>query len=86
MDRLIVRSMNPYRRGILSTVDLLVLTSLDKLILILKIIFLFFTKQASLIRRSTALSLPPKLVFPGIGNSYRRGRLSTDSVQLTYLY
>jgi hypothetical protein len=42
----------------LSTVDLLVLTSFEHLIFILKILFTFFTKQATLIRRSTVLRLP----------------------------
>jgi hypothetical protein len=51
--------------GRLSTVDLLVLTSLEQLTLILKILFSFFTKQATLIRRSTVQSVPPQLVFPG---------------------
>ncbi len=50
--------------GSLGTVDLLVLTSLDHLILILKILFSFFTKQATLIRRSTVLGLPLQLGFP----------------------
>jgi len=54
----------PYRRGRLSTVNLLVLTSLDQLIFKLKILFTFFTKQATLMRRSTVLSLPLQLVFP----------------------
>ncbi len=31
-----------------------------------KILFIFFTKQAQLIRRSTVPSLPPQLVFPGL--------------------
>jgi hypothetical protein len=44
--------------GRLSTVDLLVLTSLDKLVFELKI-FSFFTKQATLMRRSTVPGLPP---------------------------
>jgi hypothetical protein len=44
-------------------VDLLVLTSLEQLILILKILFMYFPKQATLMRRSTVLSLPPQLVF-----------------------
>ncbi len=54
-----------YWRGRLSTVDLLLLTSLDKLLFTLKILFTLFKKQAILIRRSTVLSLPPpQLVFP----------------------
>jgi hypothetical protein len=46
-----------YWRGMLSTVDLLVLTSLDQSLFILKILFTFITKQAT-IMRSTVLSLP----------------------------
>jgi hypothetical protein len=42
-----------------STVDLLVLTSLDQLLFVYKILFTFFTKQATLIRMSTVLSLTP---------------------------
>ncbi len=53
-----------YWGGRLSTDDLLVLTSLDQLVFILKILFSFFTKQATCMRRSTALSLPLQLVFP----------------------
>jgi hypothetical protein len=52
-----------YRRGKLSTVDLLVLTSLDQLPF-LKILLTSFTKQASSMRGSTVLSLPSYLVFP----------------------
>ncbi len=52
--------------GRLSTVDLLVLTSLDQLIFKLEILFSFLTKQAILMRRSTVLSFPPQLVFPAI--------------------
>jgi hypothetical protein len=50
----------------LSTVDLLVLTSLDQLGFKLKILFSFFTKQATLLRRSTVLSLTPQVVFPAL--------------------
>ncbi len=49
-------------------VDLLVLTSLDQLLLILKIFLPFFTKQANLIWRSIVLSLPCQSVFPGSTN------------------
>jgi len=59
------KSRKSYRRGKLSTVDLLVLTSLVQLLFILKIFFTFFTKQVTLMRRSTVQSLPPQLVFPG---------------------
>jgi hypothetical protein len=58
-----------YRGGRLNTVDLLVLTSLDQLGFILKILFSFFTKQATW--RSTVLSLPPQLVFPALPNIVR---------------
>ncbi len=52
--------------GRLSIVDLLVLTSLDQFLFILKILLNFFTKEANtLMRRSVVLSLPPQLVFPG---------------------
>ncbi len=54
-----------YRRGKLSTVDLLVLTSLGQLVFILKLLFSFVTKYAALMRRSTVLSLPLQLVFLG---------------------
>jgi len=50
----------------LSTVDLLVLTSVDQLYFILKYNLPFFTKQATLMRRSTVLILPPHLVFPSL--------------------
>jgi hypothetical protein len=55
----------PYWRGKLNTVDLLVLTSLYQLLFILKILFSYVTKQAALMRRSTVLSLPFQLAFPG---------------------
>ncbi len=56
-----------YWKGRISTtVDLLVLTSLDKLLFMLKILFIFATKQAILIRRSTILSLPLQLVIPTV--------------------
>jgi len=50
-----------------STMDLLVLTSFDRLLFILKILFTFFTKQVTLLRRSTVLILFLQLVFPGEG-------------------
>jgi hypothetical protein len=55
-----------YWGGRLSTVDLLVQTSLDSNLYKLKILFTFFTKQATLMRRSTVLSLPPQLVSPAV--------------------
>jgi len=51
-------------RGRLSTVDLIVLTSLDQLVFLIGNIIFFFTKQATLMRRPSVLSLPPQLVFP----------------------
>jgi hypothetical protein len=48
---------NPYGRERLNTVCLLVLTNLDQLLFIVKL-YLFVTKQAVLMRRSTVLSLP----------------------------
>ncbi len=48
-------------------VDLLVLTNLDQLIFILKILFTFLQNSLQLlIRRSTVLSHPILLVFPGL--------------------
>ncbi len=44
----------------LSTFDLLALTGLDRLLFMMKISFTFFTKQATLNRRSTVPSLPNK--------------------------
>jgi len=46
---------NPHRRGRPSTFDLLVLTNLRQLLFLLKILFTFFTKQATLIRRLVVL-------------------------------
>jgi hypothetical protein len=45
-------------RGRISTVDLLVLASLDQLLIKLKLYFSFFTKQPMLMRRPTVLILP----------------------------
>jgi hypothetical protein len=50
----------------LGTVDLLVLISLDQVILILANVIFSFTKQATLMRRSTVVSLPVQLVFPAL--------------------
>ncbi len=55
--------MNTNWRGKLTTVDLLELTSLDQLLLILKTLLTFFTKQDTLMRKSTVLSFPLQLVF-----------------------
>ncbi len=59
---------NMFVRGRLSTVDLLVLTVLDQLLFILKMLVTFLTKQATLMRRSTMLSLPSQLAFPVFAN------------------
>jgi hypothetical protein len=55
----------PWNTNSISMVDLLVLTCLNLLILVLKILFDFVTKQTTLMRRSTVLSLPLQKVFPG---------------------
>jgi len=62
----IYKGVAPYgpNQGRLAIVDL-VLTSLNQLILILKI-FTYFTKQATSMRRSTVLSLPLQAVFLSI--------------------
>ncbi len=57
---------NPYWRGRISTVDLLVQTTLDHSLFILNIWFTCVTKEAVLIRRSTVLSLPLQLSFHGL--------------------
>ena len=56
-------------KGRISTVDLLVLNSSDQLFFLLKLKFSFYTKQPTLMRRSTVLSLPLQLVFPGFIHS-----------------
>ncbi len=53
----------PYWR--ISTIDLLVLTSLDQLLFILKLYISIFTKQPILMRRSIVLSLPLQEEIPG---------------------
>ena len=52
-----VKARNPFWRGRLSTVDLLILTSIEQLFLLLQRLFTFLRKQATLLRRSTVLSL-----------------------------
>jgi hypothetical protein len=62
-----VCSGKSYCRERLSTVDhLVVLRSLDQLLFILKILFNFLTKQATLMRSYIVLSLPAQLAFPGL--------------------
>ncbi len=56
---------NPYRRGRHSTIDLIVLIRLANFDI--ENIIYVFTKQAYLMRRSTVLSLPVYLGFPGEG-------------------
>jgi len=51
---------NSYRRKGFSTVDLLVVNSSDELLFLL----IFFTKQTTLMRRSTVLSFPIQLGLP----------------------
>ncbi len=58
MANVLIPTKNPYRRGIISTVDLHVLTSLVQLLFTLKILLTFFTKQATLMRRSSVLTFP----------------------------
>ncbi len=59
-------------KGRINTVDLLVLTSLDQLLFLLKLYFSIF-KQPILMRRSTVLSLPLQEEFPGM---FTRGVVS----------
>jgi hypothetical protein len=59
-----IDSGNPNLKGRINMIDLLVPTSLDQLLFILKLYFSFFTKQPLLMRRSTALSLPLQKGFP----------------------
>ncbi len=75
---------NPYWRGSLDTVQLSVLISLDQLFLIIDNLWFItsclcfdianiiynFMKQATFMRRSTTLSLPLQLVFPGLSILY----------------
>ncbi len=63
----IMLSKEALLKGRLITVDLLIRTSLDQLLLILKISFTLFTKHATLIRRSTVLRHPLRLVFHVLG-------------------
>jgi hypothetical protein len=58
--------MEPLRTGRFSTVDLLVLTSFNKLLLKLQKLYTFLQKQATLFRKWTVRSLPLQLVFPNL--------------------
>jgi len=51
-------------KGRLSTVDLLLIISLDRLVFVMKILFTFLQKQATSMRRSTVLSLSPSVSIP----------------------
>jgi len=57
-------SQNPYWSGRLCTFDLLVITSFDEVLFILKILFPLFTKQATLTKRSTSLKVPWLILLP----------------------
>jgi hypothetical protein len=66
-----------------STADLLVLTSLDVVLLKLKLLFTSVLKQATLMRRSNVLSLPLQLVFCGATNF--SGLTSLIHILFTYV-
>jgi hypothetical protein len=57
---------NPMGLPRLSTNHLLVLTSLDQLLFILKILYFSATERATLMRRSNVRSLPLQSDFPGL--------------------
>ncbi len=61
---------NPYRKGRISTVDLLVLPNLDQLLLKMQTLLTFLHKHATLMRRSTVLSLPLQLAFPESNDTF----------------
>ncbi len=61
-------SREPLLRGKLSTVDLLVPTTSDRLLLMIQNLLTFY-KTSYLLRRSTVLNLPLQLVFPGGRNA-----------------
>jgi hypothetical protein len=60
----------------------LLLTSLELLVFILKILFTIFTKPASLIRRSIVLSLLPQLVFLGLLTNFVKGNPASKTPTL----
>ncbi len=76
------KSGNPCRRGKLGTVDLLALPSLDEVVLILKMLFTSFMRQVILIRRSTVLSHPLKLMFPGQTDGRKNGWKDSQTSRL----
>jgi hypothetical protein len=55
-------------KGLISTVDPLVLTCLGQLLFKLRLSFTFFTEQPTSMRRSTVLSHLPQLVFSALVN------------------
>ncbi len=60
-------NLSRYMQGSLTEgEDLLVISSLDQLLFMLKIFVVLFTKQATLMRWSAVLVLPPQIVFPDI--------------------
>ncbi len=61
----VVAAGKSHLRERLGTADLLVLASLNEFLLVLKILFSLYPKRATLMRRSTVVSFPPKLVFLG---------------------
>ncbi len=70
---------NPYRSGRISTVDLLLLTSLDKLLFVLKILFSFFYKTSYSNEEVNRIECAPlQLVFPVKGlTSFRNSSKMT---------
>jgi hypothetical protein len=74
--------------GRLSTADILILTSLEQLLLTFQTLFTLFTKQATLMRRSTVLSLPLQVVFPGLSynpfSSVKHSKLDRLSLLVFY--
>jgi hypothetical protein len=80
-----VKSGNPYWRGWLSTVELVVLTCLDRVFLYCRFYLSFFTKQTSLIWWSMVLSLPLQSVFPGEINKNNWHRVTMKCSYSTYL-
>jgi hypothetical protein len=77
---------NPYWGGKISTIDLLVLTSLDKLLFPLKILFMVLTKQATLMRRSSDVSLPLQLEFLVLSQWWSTLLCASAWVDARYLY
>ncbi len=75
----LICSEKSYSRERLSTVDLLVLTSLNQLLFKSKIFFKFLTKQAVVMKRSTVLTLSPQFVFPDMLNGVVLGVLGEVS-------